>query len=249
MKVLITDDEALARERLRRLLAEIGGIEVANIEVVGEAASGGEALELAARLQPDVVLLDIRMPGIDGIEAALHLCAQEPSPAVVFTTAYGDHALSAFEANAVDYLLKPIRKQRLKQALEKAATLRRAHLQAVRDSSGSGPRTHICVRGAGSLRLIPLADVIWFQADQKYVSVRHRNGTVLIDESLVALEREFADAFVRVHRNMLVATRLITGLHKLSDGASQLMLSACQEQPEVSRRHLAQVRALIAARG
>lgn len=244
MKVLITDDEAPARERLRRLLDEIGGI-----ELVGEAANGGEALELAERLQPDVVLLDIRMPGIDGLEAALHLCAGERAPAVVFTTAYGDHALSAFEANAVDYLLKPIRRQRLEQALDKAAALHRARLQAVRDSGGSGPRTHICVRGAGSLRLIPIADVIWFQADQKYVSVRHGQGTALIDDSLVALEREFADTFVRVHRNTLVARRLITGIHKSADGASRLILSACEERPEISRRHLAQARAMIAARG
>lgn len=244
MKVLITDDEAPARERLRRLLAEIG-----EVELVGEAASGGEALELAARLRPDVVLLDIRMPGIDGLEAALHLCEGEQPPAVVFTTAYGDHALSAFEANAVDYLLKPIRRQRLEQALDKAATLRRARLQAVRESSGGGARTHICVRGAGSLRLIPVAEVIWFQADQKYVAVRHRRGTALIDESLVALEREFADAFMRVHRNTLVAKHLIAGIHKSGDGGSRLILHECEERPEVSRRHLARVRAVIAARG
>ena len=127
MKVLITDDEAPARERLRRLLADVGGV-----ELVGEAASGGEALRLSERLRPDLVLMDIRMPGIDGIEAALHLSAGERPPAVVFTTAYGDHALAAFEANAVDYLLKPIRRQRLAQALDKAAVLRRAQVEAVR---------------------------------------------------------------------------------------------------------------------
>ena len=160
MKVLITDDEPLARDRLRRLLVEIG-----NIEIVGEAASGGEALELSERTRPDLVLLDIRMPGLDGLEPAAHLAAQEQPPAVVFTTAYGDHALAAFEASAVDYLLKPIRRERLEQSLDKARRLNRLQLDAlkrarpaargphppvrapsVRDQAGAGERHHLFSR-------------------------------------------------------------------------------------------------------
>ena len=162
--MLITDDEALARERLRRLLSDVGGV-----ELIGEAANGSEALALSERLHPDLVLMDIRMPGIDGIETALHLSAAERPPAVVFTTAYGDHALAAFDANAVDYLLKPIRRERLAQALARAAVVRRSQLQAVR-AEGAQPRTHICARAAGALRLIPLDEVVYFRADQKYVA-------------------------------------------------------------------------------
>lgn len=242
MRVLITDDEALARERLRRLLSDVGGV-----ELIGEAANGSEALALSERLHPDLVLMDIRMPGIDGIETALHLSAAERPPAVVFTTAYGDHALAAFDANAVDYLLKPIRRERLAQALARAAVVRRSQLQAVR-AEGAQPRTHICARAAGTLRLIPLDEVVYFRADQKYVAVRHVHGSVLIDEPLAALEQEFAERFLRVHRNTLVAAVFVSGMRKSAAGAYELVLRGIDDRPEVSRRHAAALKALLAGR-
>ncbi|MDX9739860.1 MAG: LytTR family DNA-binding domain-containing protein [Gammaproteobacteria bacterium] len=242
MRVLITDDEAPARERLRRLLGELPGV-----EFVGEAASGGEALELNQRLRPDVVLMDIRMPGIDGLEAAQHLVASPQPPAVVFTTAYGDHALAAFDAHAIDYLLKPVRRERLAQALSRASALRQARLQSLREEAGSGARTHICVRHGGSLRLVPVADIVCFRADHKYVEMHHADGMALIDESLRALEAEFSATFVRIHRNTLVAKAAIVALHRTAEGGCRIELHGLSDRLEVSRRHAGEVRNLLAS--
>lgn len=241
MRVLITDDEAPARERLRRLLAEMPGV-----ECVGEAASGNEALELNQRLCPDVVLMDIRMPGIDGLEAAQHMAACAQPPAVVFTTAYGDHALAAFDAHAIDYLLKPVRRERLAQALSRASAVRLARLQSLREDAGTA-RTHICARHGGSLRLVPVADIICFRADHKYVEVHHRDGMVLIDESLRSLEQEFAATFVRIHRNTLVARAAIVAMHRAGEGSYSIELRGFADRLEVSRRHASEVRQLLAS--
>lgn len=241
MKILITDDEAPARDRLRRLIGEIEGA-----EVVGEAPNGKACLLLSDRLAPDVVLLDIRMPGIDGLEAAMHLAAWEQPPAVIFTTAYGDHALAAFEADAVDYLVKPIRRERLAQALARAGSLNRAQLAAVRGSGGDETaRTHICARVRGSMALIPLEEVVYFRADHKYVVVRHEGGEVLIEEPLKALEREFGERFLRVHRNTLVARSYLGGMERDADGGWRIVLRAVDDRPEVSRRHVAGVREVL----
>ncbi len=199
MKVLIVDDESLARARLRSIVADL-----ADCEPVGEAANGREALQLSARLEPDVVLLDIRMPEMDGLEAARHLARLEQPPAVVFTTAYGDHALAAFEAQA---------------------PMARA-------------RTHLCARYRGELQLVAMDDVIYFQADHKYVTARHRDGELLIEDSLKALEEEFGERFLRVHRNALVARDCIAGLDSEGGGRGQVRLRGCEEKLEVSRRHL-----------
>jgi two-component system response regulator AlgR len=241
MKVLITDDEAPARERLRRLLEEIPGV-----DFVGEAASGGEALELNRRLGPDVVLMDIRMPGIDGLEAAQHLAASDQPPAVVFTTAYGDHALAAFDAHAIDYLLKPVRRERLAQALSRASAVRLARLQTLREETGGGARTHICARHGGSLRLVPVADIICFRADHKYVEAHHADGMVLIEESLRALESELSAIFVRIHRNTLVARAAIVALHRAPEGGYRIELRDFPDLLEVSRRHSSEIRRLLA---
>lgn len=237
MKVLITDDEALARDRLRRLIEEIDGI-----SVVGEAADGRQALERCSHLHPDVVLLDIRMPGIDGLEAATHLAGWEQPPAVIFTTAYGDHALAAFEAHAVDYLLKPIRRERLQQALSRAQGLSRARLDAARQMSAAAARTHICARSGTQIRLIPLDEVLYFRADHKYVTVRHDGGEVLIEESLKGLEQEFGARFVRIHRNCLVARSRIAALERARDGLWLALLQGTDERIEISRRHLGPLR-------
>jgi two-component system response regulator AlgR len=238
MRVLVVDDEALARERLCRLLAGIDGV-----EVVGEADTGREALERSAALAPDVVMLDIRMPGMDGIEAARHMATLPHPPAVVFTTAYGDFALQAFEAQAVDYLLKPIRAERLAQALEKARRLTSAEAAALAPAQGHA-RTHLSATVHGSLQLIPVNEVIYFQADQKYVTVRHRSGEVLVEDSLKALEEEFGEAFVRIHRNALVARHALRGLEG-GDGHSRVRLAGVDETLEVSRRHAAELRRLL----
>lgn len=238
MRILITDDEAPARDRLRRLIEETG-----EAGVVGEAANGRECLVLSDRLAPDIVLMDIRMPDIDGLEAAMHLAAWERPPAVIFTTAYGDHALAAFEASAVDYLVKPIRRERLWQALERARGLNRAQLAVVREADGRATvRTHICAHVRGDMVLIPVGEVVYFRAEHKYVAVRHTGGEVLIDDSLKALEQEFGDRFLRVHRNTLVSRAYIEGVETAGDGARRVVLRGLEDRPEVSRRHQAGLR-------
>lgn len=241
MKIVIVDDEAPARGRLRRLLEEIGGH-----EVVGEAGTGSEALLQAAQQHPDVLLLDIRMPGMDGLEAARHLATLENPPAVVFTTAYGDHALEAFAAHAVDYLLKPIRKERLEEALTQVRKLNRAQLALLSGGDTPAARSHICARVRGDLQLVPLDEVRYFLADQKYVTVRHGGGALLIEESLKSLEQEFGGRFVRVHRNALAARAHVSGLGRDAQGLVRLQLRGVPESLEVSRRHLRDLRKILA---
>ncbi len=236
MRVVIADDERLARERLRALLAEAGGV-----EVVAEAADGDAALHACAEHHPDLVLLDISMPGIDGLEAARHLAGFEPRPAVVFCTAYDAHALSAFEAQAIDYLVKPVRAERLAAALARVRTFSAGRAQQG-DAAPGHKRTHLCARLRGSLRLVPIDDVRYLQAEEKYVVVHHARGEDLIEESLKSLEAEFADRFVRIHRNCLVARSEIVELRRASDGHTQAMLRHADHPLEVSRRCVAQLR-------
>lgn len=238
MRVLIVDDEPPARTRLRALLEGMPGI-----VVCGEATNGIEAVRLTTSEGPDVVLMDVRMPGMDGLEAARHLAGMQPPPAVVFVTAYGDHAIAAFEAQAVGYVLKPVRADRLAAALESARRVTRAQTQTVTPSTPQS-RTHLCARVRGSLELIPLADILCFRADQKYTVVHHRHGEVLIEEPLKALETEFADRFLRVHRNALVARGEITALHRNSDGEFSVELND-GSRVDVSRRLAGEVRAAI----
>lgn len=241
MKCIIVDDESLARQRLIKLLSELDFV-----EVCGEASSGEDALALAEKLNPDVVLLDIRMPGMDGIEAARHLNKLEPVPAVIFTTAYGEHALEAFEAHAIDYLLKPIDRTRLCQALEKAQRLSVAQLDELgAAASGSSARTQLCARVRGNLELIPVGDILYLLADNKYVTVRTHEGEMLIEESLKALEEEFSGRFIRIHRKALVSVTAIRGLEKDSQGRTCMVMTGIEDQLEVSRRLLPEVRRLL----
>ena len=238
MRIVIADDEPLARERLRALLAEQPGI-----EVVAEAEDGESALHACAELKPDLVLLDIAMPGIDGLEAARHLAAFEPRPAVVFCTAYDAHALSAFDAQAIDYLVKPVRPERLAAALDRARTF-----AAGREHAVSGPgqqRTHLCARIRGTLRLIPIEDVHYLQAEVKYVVVHHARGEDLIEESLKSLEEEFGERFVRIHRNCLVARHELVELKRGPDGHVQAVLRHGQAPLEVSRRCVSSLRETV----
>ncbi len=240
MKVLIVDDEPLARARLRELLDAQPGV-----TVVGEAGDGHAALHACAEQQPDLVLLDVAMPGIDGIETARHLAAFEPRPAVVFCTAYDAHALSAFDAQAIDYLLKPVRAERLAAALERVRTFAAGRSQP----GGAHPtqrRTHLCARLRGSLRLIPIDEIRYLQAEEKYVVVHHARGEDLIEESLKSLEEEFGERFVRIHRNCLVARHELVELRRTTDGHVQAVLRHAEHPLEVSRRCVAQLREQVA---
>lgn len=241
MRLLIADDEPLARNRLRSLVSELPGM-----EIVGEAGSGREAVELAAALKPDTVLLDIQMPGMDGLEAARHLAGFEPPPAVVFCTAYDEHALAAFEARAVDYLVKPIRRERLEQALERARRLSGEGLSGLQaDFPSARVRTHLCARLRGNMRLIALDEVRYLQAEEKYVVVHHARGEDLIEESLKSLETEFGARFVRIHRNCLVARAELQELRRTPDGHYLAVLRHTDRQLEVSRRCLSQLRHMV----
>jgi len=241
VNVLIVDDEALARDRLARMVTQLG-----DHQVVGQAANGRDALALAERTCPDVVLLDIRMPGMDGLEAARHLAALPEPPAVVFCTAYEEHAIQAFEVHAVGYLLKPVRRERLAVALEQAARVNRAQL-ATLGRLGAPQRTHISARTHRGIELIALDDISCFQADQKYVVVRHNGGEVLVEDSLRELEEEFGDRFVRVHRATLVSVRHIERLERGPGGQGVLWLRQLAAPLEVSRRHLPDLRRLLRA--
>lgn len=242
MRVLIVDDEALARDRLARMLGQLG-----DYVVVGQAANGRDALEQAGRLRPDVVLLDIRMPGMDGLEAARHLAALAEPPAVVFCTAYEEHAIQAFDVQAVGYLLKPVRRERLAAALDQAARVNRAQLAAL-GRLGEPHRSHIGARTHRGIELVPLEDIRCFQAEQKYVVVRHTGGTVLVEDTLRELEVEFAERFVRIHRGTLVSLPHIERLERSTDGHAQVRVRDLAGPLEVSRRHLPELRRLLLAR-
>ena len=231
MKILVVDDEAPARDRLKRLIEEHD-----DWQVVAEAANGREALERADATQPDLVLLDIRMPGMDGIETARHLAQMDEPPAVIFTTAFNDYAVEAFAASAVGYVLKPIRRERLADALQRASRLTRPQLASLASRDQHQARKHISARVRGELRLVPVRDVLYFHADQKYVTVRHHDGELLIDEPIKELADEFSDAFVRVHRSMLVSVAHIEALAKNAEGHYEIRLKGLDECFPVSRR-------------
>ena len=239
IRVLIVDDEQPARELLRSLLSEIEGVEIA-----GEAATGEEALRLAVDMSPDVVLLDVRMPGIGGIETARQLNSLVEPPAVIFTTAYDEYAVNAFEAQATGYLLKPIRKQKLSDALARAGRLTRPQLQRLATESGKPveQRSHIAVRHRDGLRLIPLEEVIYFFAEQKYTTVHHARGSDLIEDSLRALEEEFGSAFARIHRNALVNVRHMERIDRDDAGHYLVRLRGCEAPLQVSRRMAGELR-------
>lgn len=241
MKILIADDESLARARLAALLHDCVAV-----EVVGEAGNGHETLQAAATLAPDLVLLDIRMPDMDGLEVARHLGALEKPPAIVFCTAYDEHALAAFEAHAIDYLLKPIRLERLQAALERARRFSVTQTPASAPAVVAGiTRTHICARVRGNLVLVPVMDIDYLLAEDKYVLVRHRHGEVLIEEALKNMEDEFIERFVRIHRNCLVARDRMAGMTRASDGRIFVQVIGQETPLEVSRRNLPGLRKLV----
>ena len=207
IKLIIADDETPARNRLRELLSDIP-----DVQVIAEAKNGQEAIHLAGQQQADILLLDIRMPGMDGIEAAQHLQKMATPPAVIFTTAYDHYALQAFDLSAVDYLLKPIRFERLQTAINKARALQPKQLAAIAPLSPK--RSHISISERGRIMLVPVADIIYLRAELKYITVRTAEKEYLLEESLSNLEQEFGSIFIRLHRNCLVAQAYITGYEK-----------------------------------
>lgn len=241
MKILIVDDEKLARERLIELIKEL-----AIDHEISEAIHGLDALDKISGESPDVVLLDIRMPLMDGLEVAHHLTTLKNAPAVIFTTAYQDHALQAFETQAVDYLLKPIRKSRLAQALQRARILQRDQIAKIRKTENAlKSRTHLSATINGQLKLVPVKEIRYFKAEQKYVIAGWPRGELLLDESLIELEEEFKGWFVRIHRNALVAREYIDTLKKNNDGTNIIMLTGVSVLLQVSRRNLSELRKLM----
>ncbi len=243
MKVLVVDDEPLARQRLVDMISKSD-----DLQVVGEAEDGPAAVRACMQLAPDVVLLDIRMPGMDGIEVARHLDRMENPPAVVFCTAFDQYAVSAFDVHAVGYLLKPVRRSALLDALASARRPNRAQIRALQSdiTPAAGPgRTHISVKSHRGIDLVPVGDVYFFMADQKYVRIRHREGELLTDEPLKSFEEEFAGHFLRVHRNALVSLRHLDGLERDRQGHFQVRFKGLDERVPVSRRSVAEIRKVL----
>jgi two-component system response regulator AlgR len=233
LRLILADDEPLARERLKALLADLAG--ELPVEVVAEAATGEAALAKAATIPADVVLLDINMPGITGLETARNIAALPQAPAVIFVTAHDEHALRAFDLRAVDYLLKPVRLNRLKEALSR-----------VPRRQTSPQRSYFTAQERGRVWQVPVEDVLYLRAEQRYVTARTREREYLLDESLVKLEEELSESFLRIHRNCLVARRHVHGFKRVHDTEGGHWMAILRDWPEqlpVSRRQAHVVKA------
>jgi len=252
LTVLIVDDEPLARSRLTQQLAECG--RQIDLKVVGTVDGGLAALDAVDQLHPDAVLLDIMMPDMGGIEVARHLVARETPPAIIFVTAFDEHALPAFEVQALDYLLKPVRVERLLDALKRAQRLKRnePRIEELARALGTA-RSHLTVSERGRLVLVPIEDIVYLRAELKYVTIRTGLKEHLTEESLTALEQEFGDRFVRIHRNSLVAKSAISGFQRVKpradgeaevgEGHWEVVLKAISERLPISRRQWPTVKA------
>jgi two-component system response regulator AlgR len=234
LRALVVDDEQPARERLASLLRELG-----QVEIVGDARNAAEALRRIAELDPDVLFLDVHMPGMSGLELARHLGSLDVPPAIIFTTAHDEHAMEAFEAEAVGYLLKPVRKEKLAAATERAQRLTPRQLGAV---AAQTARTQLAVRQRDGIKLLRLEDIISLVAEQKYTTVRHIGGEDLLDDSLRTLETEFGGRFLRIHRSALVNRDFIESIERTDDGHHLLRLRGVSEPMQVSRRLVAELK-------
>jgi two-component system response regulator AlgR len=241
MRILVVDDEAPARERLRRLIEDLNE----GHEIVGEAANGTEVADKCIETDADLVLLDVQMPGVSGLDVAGELARLEPPPAVILVTAYPEYALEAFERKVADYLVKPVRRERLLEALQRLPLTTRPQRAGAQPVVDPNRRRHLSAHYRGGVQTVPVDEVMYLLAEQKYVTVRHPQGRMLIDESLKALEQEFPDRFMRIHRNALVASDCLVGLEKGAEGASMAVLTGCEERLPVSRRHLPEVRRFL----
>ncbi len=245
LRILIVDDEAPARTRLKDLLDDIAA--ACPTEVIGFAANGVEALRLQEQVKGDVVLADINMPVMDGIELARHLNRLPQPPVVIFTTAYDEYAIQAFELAAVDYLLKPVRSERLAAALERARQRLPATDAALAGLPSHG-RQHFSISERGRILLIPLQDVLYLRAELKYVTARTAAREFLLDESLVHLEQEFPERFLRIHRNCLVARAAVAGVEYVGEGGEghwEMQLNGVEERLPISRRQWPTVKLLL----
>jgi two-component system response regulator AlgR len=247
LRVFIADDEAPARARLKELLADIRP-ELATV-VVGESANGLDVIERLPGSGAQVLLLDIQMPGIGGIEVARHLGGLESAPAIVFVTAHDRHAVEAFELNALDYLMKPVRAERLAAALKKAQAAGPAPRERL-ERAAAGAREFFSIAERNRVVLVPVAEVLYLKAELKYVTLRTRMGEHLIEEPLVAIEREFAERFVRVHRNCLVARAAIRGFERTAGSSEEepywnVVLADLEERLPVSRRQWPVVKSVL----
>jgi len=242
LRTLIVDDEALARSRMRALLVDCRSPAA---EVVAEAANGDAALKCLAATRFDLVLLDVHMPGIDGLELARSLRSRPGAPAVVFVTAYAAHAVTAFELEAVDYLTKPVRGERLQQALQKVER----HLRDRRPFPAEEPQDVLLIQDRGRTERVPLSEVLYLKSEFKYLTVRTVSRSHIFDGSLSELEERYPARFVRVHRNALVARSAIRALEKYDDGEDAegwaLRLDGVPEPVVVSRRQLSTVREVL----
>lgn len=241
MKILVVDDEPLARERLINMIGELP-----YSASIAEAEHGIAALDKIEKESPDIIMLDIRMPLMDGLEVAYHLTKFDTPPAIIFTTAYQDHALKAFDMHAIDYLLKPIRKERLQQALERAQILSQSKLDRLIENNKSGRlRSHLSANIHGNIQLVPVKEIYYLKADQKYVIAAWSGGELLLDEPLKSLETEFGDMFIRIHRNALVALKFIEALEKDRNNNTYIRIQGITQPLLVSRRHISNVRKII----
>ncbi|MEP7181510.1 MAG: LytTR family DNA-binding domain-containing protein [Betaproteobacteria bacterium] len=243
LRVLIVDDETPARRRLRDLLDDCAT--ALPLAVVGEASNGREALDMLSSVAADLVLTDIRMPDMDGLELARHLLKLSQPPVLIFTTAYHEHALQAFDVNAVDYLVKPVRVQRLLAALQKVPRLKPL-TNARLDALPSSARRYLSVTERSRVVLVPIDDIVYLKAELKYITIRTVQREYLLEESLTKLEEEFGPRFVRVHRNCLVARDHIRGFERrvTDDGDAhwEVLLREVAESLPVSRRQQSIVR-------
>ena len=238
LTIFVVDDEPPARHRLKDLLTDCG--EQLPLHLVGEAGNGREALDKLSEITADVVLVDIRMPQMDGVELAQHLNKLPKPPVIIFTTAYDAYAIKAFDLHAIDYLLKPIRLGRLFEALTRARTAVPVRTEVLQELTPE-PRKNLSIHERGKIYLIPIEQVLYLRAELKYVTVRTLEREYLIEESLSALEKEFSTRFVRIHRNCLVAKEEIGGFEKIpdEDGGElrwAVKLKGLEEKLPISRR-------------
>lgn len=240
MNILIADDERLARERLLDLLEDW-----TDAQVVGQAKNGIEAVEMAVELDAHVILMDIRMPGKDGLSAAMQLSELADPPAIIFTTAFSEFALEAFESNAIDYLLKPIKQERLFKALSACRKLNRTQLAVLHQHTSPLSNQYLSVQDRSGVQRIAINEVYYFLADHKYITVRHQAGESLLEDTLKHLQEAYAEDFIRIHRNALVRKTEIAAMHKQADGSMKLRLKNCSEQLDISQRMVPGIRKFL----
>ena len=241
MNVLIVDDEPLARERLRHLLNRLDNFK--NTEQ--DAVNGQTAIDLCNQYRPDIVLMDIRMPVMNGLEAAKHISNMDSPPAIIFCTAFDNYALEAFDAQAIGYLLKPTSQNSLLKALERAKSLSKLQLNRLNDLVNNNSQNHIAAKTSRGIELIPLNDILYFIADNKYVTVHHRHGEVLIDDPLKNLEDDHGQYFIRIHRNALVRRDAIESLSRNDKGHCFINLRDVESPLSISRRHVPTIKKIM----